>query len=52
LGIAVALSFVAVSNPSGLVALGVYGFLDASGALDDLKESLGSETVILKRNTD
>lgn len=40
------LAFVAVSNPVGLVALGVYGLLDAGGAFDGIKSYLGGDTVI------
>ncbi len=35
----------AVSNPIGLVALSVYGVLDAAGAFDTAKDGLGLNNV-------
>ncbi|WP_161964078.1 DUF6443 domain-containing protein [Chitinophaga flava] len=46
--ISVTLAVVSISNPIGLVGLGVYGFLDATGALDNIKAYVGiDDTVVL-----
>ncbi|MBN8640704.1 MAG: hypothetical protein J0L86_02740 [Flavobacteriales bacterium] len=42
------LTFVALSNPFGIVALGVYGLLDAGGAFDGIKSSLGGDNVLFE----
>ncbi|MBL7868456.1 MAG: VCBS repeat-containing protein [Flavobacterium lindanitolerans] len=42
------LAVVAFSNPIALVGFGIYGVLDATGALDSVKQSLGGDTVIWK----
>lgn len=39
--ITITLSVIAISNPFALVGLGVYGLLDATGALDGIKASMG-----------
>lgn len=49
-GVAVGLAVITISNPIALVGFGVYGLLDATGALDSIKSSLGGDTVILKSN--
>lgn len=43
------LTVLTVTNPVLLIGFGVYGVLDAAGAFDVIKESLGGNTVILKR---
>lgn len=48
--IAVGLAALTISNPVALVGFGIYGILDATGALDSIKNSLGGDTVILKSN--
>ncbi len=45
-GIGVALSVIAISNPIGIIALGIYGLADAYGAFDGLKEEYLGQTVI------
>lgn len=50
IGVGVALTALTVSNPVFLVGFGVYAALDAYGAFDDLKESVGGDTVVLKRD--
>lgn len=45
-GIGVALSVVAVSNPIGIIGLGIYGILDAYGAFDGIKEEYLGQTLI------
>jgi hypothetical protein len=45
-----ALTLLTVTNPVLLVVFGVYGVLDAVGAFNGIKESLGGNSVILKRN--
>lgn len=49
-GLSVTLAIVTVSNPFALVGFAAYGILDATGALDSIKSSLGGDTVILKSN--
>jgi hypothetical protein len=48
MGLTVGLTILTVSNPIGLVALGVYGVLDAGGAFDGIKESLGANNVAVE----
>ena len=43
----VGLSFIAISNPVGLIALGAYTVIDMYGGFDGIKESLGMDTVII-----
>jgi len=43
------LTVVTVTNPALLIGFGLYGILDAAGAFDGVKESLGGDTIILKR---
>lgn len=49
-GVAAILTIATVTNPVLLVGFGVYGLLDAAGVFSDLKEGLGGDTVVLKRN--
>lgn len=44
------LTVLTVTNPVLLIGFGVYGILDAKGVFDGIKESLGGNTIILKRN--
>ncbi len=46
-GLSIVLSFVAISNPVALVGLGIYGILDASGALDGIKAKVGLDDRLL-----
>ena len=48
--IGVGLSAIAISNPIGWIALGVYALADSHGAFDGIKESLGGNTVIFNGN--
>jgi RHS repeat-associated protein len=41
-GVSTILTLIAISNPVGLVAVGVYGVLDTFGAFDGIKEALGA----------
>lgn len=45
-GIGAALSVIAISNPIGILALGIYGIADAYGAFDGIKETYLGQTVI------
>ncbi len=49
-GVSIVLTIVAITNPVGLIAVGVYGLLDAFGVFDSAKEAIGAnDDVILKR---
>lgn len=50
IGVSVVLAVATISNPVALVGFAAYGILDATGALDSIKSSLGGDTVILKSN--
>ena len=48
--IGIVLSLAAITNPIFLVGLGIYAIADAYGVLDDIKSSLGGDTVIINGN--
>ena len=48
-GVSVILTAIAISNPVGLLAVGLYGLFDSMGAFDGIKRSIGiNDDVIIK----
>jgi hypothetical protein len=52
IAVGVALTFLVFSNPAALIGFGIYGLLDASGALDPIKSALGGNKIIIKKGAD